>query len=145
MEAKYVLFSMELDWWLEGVEFNGERFDMNDDSEALDKFREKWPMLVNDKDELQLIIDVENGHIENWPEGKTASFLTVKIVDCGHYELLDAERNIIKQLDGYVPDFLSIEDEGYGDYLEFEVREDGCIDKWKFGQKELDEINEEWE
>ena len=145
MKAKYVLFSMEIDWWLEEVVFNGERFDMNDDSEALNKFREKWPMLVNDKDELQLVIDVKNGHIENWPEGKTASFLTVKIVDCGHYELLDAKRNIIKQLDGYVPEFLSIEDEGYGDYLEFEVREDGCIDKWKFGQKELDEINEEWE
>lgn len=145
MKAKYVLFSIEIDWWLEDVEFNRERFDMNDDSEALDKFREKWPMLVNDNDELQLVIDVENGHIENWPEGKTASFRTVKIVDCGHYELLDAERNIIKQLDGYVPDFFSIEEEGYGDYLEFEVREDGCIDKWKFGQNELDEINEEWE
>ena len=35
-----------------------------------------------------LLIDVTNGKVVNWKEGVDGEFTTVKIVDCGSYQLL---------------------------------------------------------
>ena len=88
------------------------------------------------------LIDVRTGKISNWPQGKTASFRTVKIVDTGEYTLLNAEKKRICGYTGYVPECLSIEEKGWGDYLEFEVGSNGIIHNWKFGQNEIEEFME---
>ena len=141
---KYVRFTKEIDYWLDMVDLNGKTYDQMDDDEAWNDLRKDFPSLVNDEDEIELLINIENGHIENWPDGKTGNFRTVKIVDTGHYELLDAAQRKLRVLDGYVPEFLSIECEGYGDYLEFVVDTKGYIRNWKFGDNELKET-EEWQ
>ena len=143
-EAKFVMFKKELDWWLGEVEFDDERYDPNDDDDALDKFRNDWPSIVNDKDELQIVIDIETGFIENWPEGKTAYFGNVKLVDTASYALLDSNKNVIKSHRGYVPTFFSIGCNGWGDYMTFDVEADGHIKDWSFGEKEFQEIEEKW-
>ena len=141
---KFIRFTKEIDYWLEMVELNGKIYDQMDDVAAWSNLRKDFPSLVNDKDEIELLINIENGHIENWPDGKTGDFRTVKIVDTGHYELLDIAQRKLRVLDSYVPEFLSIEDKGYGDYLEFEVDSKGYIKNWKFGDDELKET-EKWE
>ena len=112
---KFVRFTKEIGYWLEMVELNGKIYDQIDDVAAWSNLRKDFPSLVNDKDEIELLINIKNGHIENWPDGKTGDFRTVKIVDTGHYELLDVAQRKLRALDGYVPEFLSIEDKGYGE------------------------------
>lgn len=76
------------------------------------------------------IIDLDTGRIENWPQGTTAS-IHYKVCDDGDYELLDAERNVVKSIEGYVPGLMCPEGDGYGDYVIMEIAEDGTIGKWK--------------
>lgn len=68
-------------------------------------------------------IDVENGKILDWPS-KTTLKTWDKVVD-----ELTVECNR-KTYEDYVPDFLSIWDRGYGDYVYIEVLEDGTIKDW---------------
>lgn len=140
---KYVRFTKEIDYWLDMVDLNGKIYDVMEDDEAWNNLRKDFPSLVNEEDEIELLINIENGHIENWPDGKTGNFRTVKIVDTGHYELLDVAQRKLRILDGYVPEFLSIECKGFGDYLEFVVDTKGYIRNWKFGDDELKET-ETW-
>jgi len=53
------------------------------------------------------------------------------VVDQGVYKYYDDKDNIIKNLDcEYVPDYLAIEDSGYGDYVIINVDENGFINNW---------------
>lgn len=141
IRPKFIRFTKEIDYWLGDIEFDGKFYDQIDDDNAWDNFKRDWPQLINDKDELCLMIDIDNGHIEDWSNGHTASFGSVKIVDTGHYELLDSIKCVIKKLDGYVPKFLGDE---YGDYLEFDIDSNGYIKDWTFTQDDLNIINEKW-
>ena len=81
------------------------------------------------------VIDLDTGRIDGWPEGTTAS-VHYKCCDDGDYELLDAERNVVKSFDGYVPGIMCPEGEGYGDYVIMEIAADGTIAKWKVNLSE---------
>jgi len=74
-------------------------------------------------------IDLDTGIIENWPKGTTAS-VHYKCCDDGDYELLDADRNVVKAIEGYVPSIMCPEGEGYGDYVIMKIDGDGKIEKW---------------
>jgi hypothetical protein len=74
-------------------------------------------------------IDLDTGRIEGWPEGTTAS-IHYKVCDDGDYELLDAERKVVRAIDGYVPTIMCPEGNGYGDYVIMEIAGDGAIAKW---------------
>jgi hypothetical protein len=76
------------------------------------------------------LIDLENGVIKNWEKGKTAR-IHYKVCDCGDYHLLTYDGEVAKSVDGYVPDIMCPEGEGYGDYVIMNVDENGKIDKWK--------------
>lgn len=76
------------------------------------------------------IIDLEKGVIVDWPQGITAS-VHYKVCDSGIYTLLDADKNEVASIDGYVPDMLSPADNGYGDYIIMDIDENGKIDKFK--------------
>lgn len=76
-------------------------------------------------------IDLHTGTVIGWPKGLTAR-IHYKVCDDGDYWLLnrDMER-IAKWKDYYVPNrFLCVNDDGYGDYIIFSIREDGTIDGW---------------
>ena len=94
------------------------------------------------------IINIETGTIENWEKGVKAK-ICYKVVDDGIYTLLDSSKNEIKTVAGYVPDILSVGDDGYGDYIIMDVDEEGHIDMWNpnkdnlekyFSRQKYDEI-----
>lgn len=82
------------------------------------------------------IIDIDTGIICNWVKGTTAD-IHFKVCDAGVYELKDDEGNTIVTKNGYVPDIMSPEENGYGDYIIMKVKEDGQICNW---QIELDDF-----
>lgn len=88
------------------------------------------------------VIELETGNILNWPEGNTAE-INYKVCDSGEYWLLDEQKNRILKWKGYyVPDdILCTKRNGYGDYIIFDIQEDGTIKNWK--TPILDE--DEWE
>jgi len=78
------------------------------------------------------IIDLETGLITNWEKGKEAN-IHYKVCDAGEYWLQDEEgEKIVKAKGYYVPDFLAIDDSGYGDYIIMKVDKDGKINNWRF-------------
>jgi hypothetical protein len=76
------------------------------------------------------VIDLETGIIQGWPTPTTAS-VHYKVADSGRYVLLDADRNEVKAIDGYVPPILSPGGDGYGDYVIMDIDGAGKIAKWR--------------
>lgn len=74
------------------------------------------------------VIRLEDGQVMNWPEGMTAD-IHYKICDAGEYWLQDEiGKRVAKWAGYYVPnDFLCHGDDGYGDYIIFNVGPDGKI------------------
>lgn len=60
--------------------------------------------------------------------------------DGGHYTLLDQDNNEVISVYSYVPKLLCPEDDGFGDYINFDVDADGFIKGWKFNQSLVDEL-----
>ena len=87
-------------------------------------------------DTIFLEIDIDTGEVTNWP----TDFHDIKIVDTGHYWLIDDNANIVVNYSGYVPYCLG--KDGYGDYLEFEIDGNSHIVDWSFGQEDYDEFEE---
>lgn len=87
------------------------------------------------------VIELSTGRIVDWPQGTTAK-VHYKVCDAGEYWLGESGYRMAKWRGSYVPsDFLSIGDEGYGDYIILTIGADGLIEGWT--PPEIDE--EEWE
>ncbi|KAB1228471.1 hypothetical protein [Chryseobacterium viscerum] len=76
------------------------------------------------------IIDLETGIIKNWEIGKTAD-IHYKVCDEGVYTLKDEKGEVVKSLEGYVIDCMSVGENGYGDYIIMNIDENGLILGWK--------------
>lgn len=76
------------------------------------------------------IIDLESGCIVNWDKGIKAS-LHYKVCDEGIYQLTNVDGEVIKEIEGYVPDIMCPKDEGYGDYVIMDIDENGFIQDFK--------------
>jgi len=150
VNAKYLYCYLGDYMYLEDLNFMdmdvvNEVASMDDD---LDAFLKRWPSLNamrynQDYKGICLKIDVDNGKVVNWPEDlHEVHFINVKIVDSGIYVLTEENGNKIVSKEGYVPDCLQIEENGYGDYLEFVVDKNGVIIDWSFNQKDLESLNE---
>ena len=87
----------------------------------------------------QPTIDIDDGFITNWEKGKTAD-IHFKVCDAGIYTILDGNNNVLKERDGYVPDIMCPEGDGYGDYIIMKIDEVGKIENWK---ADLDDMLEE--
>ena len=117
VEAKYLLADMGVRYWEDG-EVNG--VGDNDTSPNMPFAKgEQW----------RLMIDLETGRIDGWPDGTFAS-VHYKVCDAGVYYLLDADKEAITQRDGYVPQMLCPKDDGYGDYVIMDIGPDGTIQNW---------------
>lgn len=83
-------------------------------------------------------INVETGEIVNWEQGKKAD-IHYKVCDDGDYRLMDADKNQITAVDGYVISSMCPKGEGYGDYIKMNVDENGIIENWKFNPKDFED------
>jgi hypothetical protein len=83
------------------------------------------------------LIDLDTGKIERWSEGTTAS-IHYKVCDDGKYELLDADKNVVASISGYVPEMMCPKGSGYGDYVIMEIEADGSIANWEVDFSEFE-------
>lgn len=87
----------------------------------------KMPLLVHDEKYAdgwcwKLDIDIKTGEIVGWPKDVKAR-AWYKVCDCCRVTYRDKESY------DYVPDFLSIDSKGYGDYVYITI-DDGKIKNW---------------
>lgn len=75
------------------------------------------------------IIDVSNGKIINWKKGKTAN-VCYKVVDECALKYQKPNGTQTEYVEDYVPDFLSPDENGYGDYMYMSIDENGYIADW---------------
>lgn len=92
-------------------------------------------------------IDAATGQILNWEKGKTAA-VHYKVCDqcafslmCGSISDGVGERSLL-DYDDYVPDFMDITGEGYGDCIIWTINADGFIQGWSH-DKVLDFIKKQ--
>jgi len=77
------------------------------------------------------IIMLDTGKIANWPQGVTAD-IHYKSCDDNEIDLIsDVDAGIVKEYEGYVPEFLCPEEDGYGDYVIMHIDENGYIRNFK--------------
>ena len=87
----------------------------------------------------ELVVDIEYGKILNWTNGVSAK-IHYKVVDQGNYVIFDNKLNCTyHRIDEYVPKFLSIDDNGYGDYIIITIDENGFIRNWNPESIEIEE------
>lgn len=115
-EVKYLKAECGVRYWEDG------EVDGTEDTDG-----ELIPLRV--KDAWCPIIDLETGVIQDWPTGTTAS-VHYKVCDAGRYQLLDAEKNVVRDIVGYVPKIMSPGGRGYGDYVIMTIGADGKIENW---------------
>lgn len=82
------------------------------------------------------IIDLDTGIIKDWPSGTTAD-VHYKSCDDNEFTLLDSEMNVLHMQNSYVPDFLAINDDSFGDYVIMEIEENGQITDWDSSKVDL--------
>lgn len=84
---------------------------------------------MRDGDTWAPVIELDTGKIVGWPEGVEVSTY-FKVCDAGRYSLLDADRQAVHVVDGYVPKIMCPGDNGYGDYIIMSIGPDGVIANW---------------
>ena len=99
---------------------------------------------------LNLLIDIEDGRVINWPDNVWIK-MRFKVCDDARYAFWNRDLFEVICLnddygDDYVPDFLDLEGNGYGDYLEINIS-NGKIEHLRKMQDEIqkyfkDKLNE---
>ena len=90
------------------------------------------PMINRENQTLEVIVDMQERKAVDWDEDKGYIHMWAKLCDSGIYTLLDADRNPLCQIAGYVPNALVPPYErGFGDYLELTIEADGTLPDWK--------------
>lgn len=125
VEVKYLFARCGVRYWEDG-EVNG----VEDTEGALIPLRKD--------DEWIPTIDLHTGVILNWPVGTVAD-VHYKVCDAGIYYLLDEDKTIVKTIDGYVPEMMCPEGDGYGDYVIMKIDAEGKIANWKVVLSEFED------
>lgn len=114
-DVKYLQASCQVRYW--------------EDAKVGDQEDAEGKIPCRNGEQWEPLIDLETGKIVNWTEGVKAD-VHYKVCDAGTYTLLDAEKNEIKSIDGYVPSMMCPKGNGYGDYVVMDIDEKGFIQKW---------------
>lgn len=88
------------------------------------------------------IINLDNGQITNWKQGVKA-YIHYKSVDENVVIIKDREGRVVKEYEGYVPNFLCPIGGGYGDYVIMEIDENGLIQNFKANFDDIFEEDDE--
>ena len=141
LDLKYLKAKFGVRYWVDCKysKDNGQTWiDSDDDSEEADAaVVTDMPFVVPEKDRWGttnywvITIDLDEGKVINWPKDFMIS-TNFKVCDDGEYIFLDENKNelinITKEYDQYyVPDFLALEDDGYGDYVYLDIDSEGNI------------------
>lgn len=116
-DVKYLKASMGVRYWEDAV-VN----DIEDEHGSL--------IPLKNGDRWEILIDVDTGTIQNWPLGTTAS-VHYKVCDDGTYQLLDENKEVVYEIEDYVPYCFCTKSSGYGDYVIMDIDGFGIIDNWK--------------
>lgn len=94
---------------------------------------EKLPLFNEYEKCLHFYVSLHNGKVMDWPENKKVTLETwAKIVDVGRYWLASASflERVIESKSHYVPNMLDTRGDGFGDYFQFKINENGYIENW---------------
>lgn len=117
-----------------GISYDGEHWE--DD----DEINPKMPCIVKEGKDFYWVIEIdpEDGKIMNWTQGMYGStaYKTCDEFECYVY----SHDKQLLHYDGYVPNFMSIDDIGYGDYIYVTIDNNGMINGWIFNQDDFNEM-----
>lgn len=86
---------------------------------------------LRENDIWRATIDIDTGRIQEWPQGKAGTIEFMKVADGGTYTLIDVQGNTVAEIkENYVPQSMIPPLNGYGDYVSFEIDENGIIKNW---------------
>lgn len=94
-------------------------------------------LLKDDKDTIKLTIDLKKKKLLGWENGQDKFDFFVKAVDEGTYIVRNSDGEVLYRREGYVPNGVVPPQDGYGDYIDFTINEDGSLSGW-YGYDELD-------
>jgi len=152
IDIKYLRATMGVRYWVDcdysddgGTTWFG---DFDDTDEESERIKSIVPCVIKkdigyrENDYWELIIDLDQGRVLNWPKGFCIK-THYKVCDDGEYIFLDENKkevvNITDEYDQcYVPDFLAIEDNGYGDYVYINIDGDGKIEHFDVMKREIE-------
>ena len=152
-DIKYLKATMGVRYWVDCdySEDNGKTWNLNfeDTDEESERIMKLTPCVVRkdigyrESNYWEIIIDLDEGKVLNWKDG-FCLYTSYKVCDDGEYVFLDKDMNevvnITKEYKQYsVPDFLSIEDSGYGDYVNININGDGSIQHFDVMKCEIKE------
>ena len=106
----------------------------DEDKKTLDTFFGTDIFSTGDEDKfdtVEVMIDVDTKKVLGWDETAGDVSIFAKVCDEGVYEYYDKDANIVLKIDNvYVPDFLQVNENGYGDYLNLTISKNGVIEKF---------------
>ena len=156
-DIRYLKATMGVRYWedCEYSEDNGQTWnkDFDDSDEESERIKNLTPCVVKknircrESYYLELVIDLNEGKVLNWPNGFCLN-THYKVCDDGEYVFLDDNMNEVVNITKeyrqyYVPDFLSIEDKGYGDYVYLNIDATGHIVHFDVMKREIEKYFEE--
>lgn len=152
-EVRYLKASLGVRYWVncEYSEDNGQtwNYGFDDTDEESERIKNLTPCVVRkdigyrESDYLELVIDLKEGKVLNWKDGFCLD-TNYKVCDDGEYVFLDENMNEVVNIteeygQNYVPDFLALEDEGYGDYVCIIINGDGTIKNFDKMKSKIEE------
>jgi hypothetical protein len=106
----------------------------DEDKNTLDTFFETDIFSTGDEDKFDIVevmIDVDTKKVLGWNETVGEVSIFAKVCDEGLYKYYDKNANIVQTIDNeYVPDFLQVNEDGYGDYLNLTISKNGVIENF---------------
>lgn len=95
------------------------------------KMNDGWHWIIN--------INLDKGYIVAWPKGTTAK-VHYKVCNDGVYTLVYNDYEKIRWENIYVPSILDSSGKSFGDYIEFDIDENGYIKNFPKGKRLEEEI-----
>lgn len=141
-DIKYLRATMGVRYWqdceysTDGVNYIDPN--VEDTDEESENMKKITPCVVRKdigykpSDYWEIVIDIDNGKVLNWPDNFWLK-AQYKVADDGEYVFLDENMNEVVNITDkydqyYVPGFLSLEDNGYGDYVYLNIDNKGNIE-----------------
>ena len=126
VDVKYVSFKIMVQ--IEDFTYSDE------DKKTLDTFFDTDIFSTGDEDKfdtVEVIIDVDDKKVVDWYDTAEEVSIFAKVCDEGVYKYYDKNANIVQTIDNeYVPDFLQVNENGYGDYLNLTISKNGVIENF---------------